>query len=70
MSDANQERPSDSPPGLPRWVKLLAIGALIVLIVLVVAALATGGDHGPGQHDPTGALPNLFAAIRLLVQQA
>lgn len=40
----------EAPPGLPRWVKLLALGTVIVLALLIVAMLLTGGDHGPGMH--------------------
>ena len=41
---------SDTPPGLPRWVKLLAFAAVIVVVVLVVLMLLVGGGHGPGRH--------------------
>ena len=41
---------ADRPPGLPRWVKLLALGVVIALIVLVVVMLLVGGEHGPGRH--------------------
>lgn len=37
-------------PGLPRWAKLLAWGAVAVLVVLVVVMLLVGGEHGPGMH--------------------
>ncbi len=40
-----------SYPGLPRWVKMFAAGAIVVLVLLV--ALRTGGlgaEHGPGRH--------------------
>lgn len=37
-------------PGLPRWVKWLAIGAAVVAIVLVAVMLLAGGQHGPGMH--------------------
>ena len=40
----------DGPPGLPRWVKLLALGAVVVRTVLVVVMLLVGGEHGPGRH--------------------
>jgi hypothetical protein len=38
----------------PRWVKLFGIATLIV-VLLVVAVLATGlgGEHGPGRHLPS-----------------
>ena len=44
-----------SAPGAPRWVKVFGIIALI-LILLVVALMATGlgGGHGPGRHLPSG----------------
>lgn len=38
------------PPGLPRWVTLLGIGAALVLVALVVTMLLVGGQHGPGLH--------------------
>lgn len=43
-------RVTDRPPGPPLWVKLLALGAAVALIVLVLVMLLTGGDHGPGMH--------------------
>lgn len=37
--------------GIPRWVKVFGIIAL-VLVVLVVVMLVTGrGGHGPGRHS-------------------
>ena len=49
-----------SPPGAPRWVKLLVIIAAVVLVVFLVLLL-TGSGHGPGRHlnggdDPAPAL--------------
>lgn len=40
----------DRPPPRPRWVKLLALGALVVVLLLVVAMHLAGGAHGPGMH--------------------
>ncbi|WP_154402885.1 hypothetical protein [Nocardioides speluncae] len=40
----------DRPPGLPPWVKLLAIGVVIAVVVLVLAMLLVGVEHGPGMH--------------------
>jgi uncharacterized cupredoxin-like copper-binding protein len=36
-------------PGIPRWVKLFGIIAL-VLIAAIVVVLLIGGGHGPGRH--------------------
>lgn len=45
MSDS----PTDPHGGTPRWVKVSAIVA-VALLVLVVVALIAGVDHGPGRH--------------------
>jgi hypothetical protein len=42
-------------PGTPRWVKVSGIVVLAILVLLVVAAIATGGQHGPRRHMPSGA---------------
>jgi hypothetical protein len=39
----------ESPPQMPRWVKVFGI-VLILVIVLVAIMLLTGGNHGPGRH--------------------
>ena len=49
MTDATTI-PRDRPPGVPRWVKLSGLAALVVIIVLVVSALS-GVEHGPGRHS-------------------
>lgn len=43
----------ESPPGVPRWVKISGLVVLVVAVVVVVVMLVLGGEHGPGQH--TGA---------------
>ena len=45
-----ERRSHDGPPRLPHWVKLLALGAVIAIVVLVAAMLIVGGEHGPGMH--------------------
>lgn len=40
----------EEPPALPRWVKVLALGSVVVLVVLVLVLLLVGGEHGPGMH--------------------
>lgn len=48
--DPTRERSPDGPPGLPQWVKLLAFGVVIAVVVLVLVMLLVGGEHGPGMH--------------------
>lgn len=48
--DPTGDRTPDGPPGLPHWVKLLAIGVVIAVVVLVLVMLLAGGEHGPGMH--------------------
>ncbi len=53
MTD-RQRSPDKTPaahPGLPRWVKLLALGTVVVVAVLIVAMLLIGGEHRPGMHN-------------------
>jgi hypothetical protein len=49
--------------GTPRWVKVAGIIALVVLVMLLVALLS-GGKHGPGRHlgdSGAGSLPAVAA---------
>ena len=36
--------------GVPRWVKVFVITALGLALLMVVAMLLSGGQHGPGRH--------------------
>jgi hypothetical protein len=40
---------------MPRWVKIFLITAATVLVLLVVAMLISGGQHGPGRHLSSAA---------------
>jgi hypothetical protein len=40
-------------PGTPRWVKVLGI-IVLLLVLLIVARIFIGGEHGPGRHTPSG----------------
>ena len=43
--------------GTPRWVKVAGVIALVILVMLLVALLS-GGKHGPGRHlGDTGTRP-------------
>jgi hypothetical protein len=47
-----------SSAGIPRWVKLAVIVALLVGLVIVVVMLVGGGGHGPSRHGATGCTPH------------
>lgn len=64
--NADEGRGSGStPPGMPRWVKVLATAVLAVVLVLVVIMLVVGGEHGPGIH--TGAVGRSAMAVFVLM---
>lgn len=38
-------------PGMPRWVKISAVVAgVLILLFLVLRLSGMGGEHGPGRH--------------------
>ena len=46
---------ADTPPGLPRWVKVAAVVVgLLILVVLVLQLTGVAGEHGPGMHSSLG----------------
>jgi uncharacterized cupredoxin-like copper-binding protein len=50
---------ADLPPdrgftGIPRWVKVFGIIAIVLVLLVVVMLLAGGGGHGPGRHTGSG----------------
>ncbi|MEH1130754.1 hypothetical protein [Micromonospora sp. CPCC 206061] len=60
--DNREERPADalrrseSAAGMPRWVKVVGIIAIVVaVLVLVMLLTGLGGEHGPGRHSAAGA---------------
>ena len=47
---------SDTPPGVPRWVKVFAVVAgVLALLAVILMLTGLGGEHGPGRH--TGSAP-------------
>jgi hypothetical protein len=63
MNDVEHQPAEASPPadpspetrirwtaGVPRWVKVFVITALGLALLMVVAMLLSGGQHGPGRH--------------------
>lgn len=62
-SDHDQEGhnlPVQARPGVPRWVKVFALIALAVVVVLA-AVMLLGGEHGPGMHS--SALGNPYKGV-------
>jgi hypothetical protein len=53
----------ESPPGMPRWVKVSAIIIGVLALVVVAIMLIGGGDHGPDRHGSgADALPAAVTA--------
>lgn len=53
-----REAPSDErPPSTPRWVKVIVV-AILGLLLIGVAIVLAGGEHGPGRHG-SGSSPML-----------
>ena len=62
MADARAGSAADAgrggPPDTPRWVKVAALLAgLLILLFLVLQFAGLGGEHGPGMHDSSGRSP-------------
>jgi hypothetical protein len=50
-SAARPTREPSTPPPMPRWVKLSAVGVGVLVLVFVILHLLGGaGGHGPGRH--------------------
>jgi hypothetical protein len=43
---------SNSPPGMPRWVIVLGIAAIVLVLVMGVLHLTGISPGGPGSHLP------------------
>lgn len=50
-------------PGTPRWVKVGAIVAVVLVLLLTLVMVVTGGEHGPMRHIPSAGVTNTSAAI-------
>jgi hypothetical protein len=63
--DASSDRGPTA--GIPRWVKVSGIIALIAVLLLIILLL-TVSNHGPGRHVSSrglnGPLPSLDAAAQ------
>jgi hypothetical protein len=54
--DCDVEPDRESTTGIPRWVWLSGIVAIIVVLLVAVLLLTgVGGEHGPSRHTSSGA---------------
>lgn len=46
----------ESPPRMPRWVKVSGVTVVVVVLLVIGLMVLTGheGQRGPGQHVPGG----------------
>jgi hypothetical protein len=50
--------------GVPRWVKVFIITALGLVLLMVVAMLLSGSQHGPGRHHSSGGFDALVYSAK------
>lgn len=46
--------------GLPRWVKVAAIIAAVVIALFVIVLIFGGGQHGPSRHTDGLGVPGFL----------
>lgn len=63
MDEPTKDPDDVTTTGPPRWVKVSAIIAAVLALLLAVALLA-GGGHGPGRHASGGFGVPTAAATR------
>jgi hypothetical protein len=57
------------PPGIPRWVKVFGIVALVLVLLVIIMLFVSGGSHGPGRHIPSGGAGSHMPPIAHGVQR-
>jgi len=62
MADQSPDPAIPQRPGTPRWVKAIGIVLLGVVLLALVVLVLGGGQHGPGMHTGTGAVPSPTSA--------
>jgi hypothetical protein len=57
-------------PGVPRWVKTLAVVMAALLLLALVVTVLSGGQHGPGRHRSSSLSPAAALAAGLFIASA
>lgn len=50
MSQPNSNSERNSPPGMPRWVKIFGLIFLALILLGVITTVFGGVQHGPNLH--------------------
>jgi hypothetical protein len=66
--DDSGVRPTPGPTGMPRWVKVFIVIAIVLVLAFIVSRLL-GVQHGPGLHSPPGASSGQAAPIEQEVEE-
>lgn len=54
----------ETPPGIPRWVKIAALlVGLLILLFVILQLTGIGGAHGPGRHLSEAASPDFWTPV-------
>jgi hypothetical protein len=66
--DDSGVRPSPQPTGMPHWVKVFIIVAIVLVLAFIVSRLL-GVQHGPRLHSPSSGSGRQIAPIGQEVEQ-
>ncbi|MFC0469086.1 DUF2933 domain-containing protein [Halalkalibacter kiskunsagensis] len=53
----------ESPPNMPRWVKVFGVIVIVLLLVFVIIHIFGGGEHGPGRHISSDDFAGYIALV-------
>lgn len=62
MTHSSPQRPHG--PRTPRWVKVAGVLVALLVALLVIGLLISGGQHGPGRHAQPAAAPTSEELVR------
>jgi hypothetical protein len=59
MADETGRPDASQRPDTPWWVKVIGVALLVVIILAAIILVVGGGQHGPGMHGSSAAIPPL-----------